>query len=96
MKTIPAQICIFEVLLQFIFKYLLVINTNLIPFIFQKSWSKMSIARGKLIQKVDTLLNADAVEWCPHPGLQDVLLCGTYKLLESPPLDHVCTNLLSD
>ncbi|CAG5125252.1 unnamed protein product, partial [Candidula unifasciata] len=51
----------------------------------------MNIAKGKPIQKVDTLLNADAAEWCPHPGLQNVLLCGTYKLLESTLSEHANT-----
>ncbi|KAL8590138.1 hypothetical protein ACOMHN_010333 [Nucella lapillus] len=40
--------------------------------------------RGPLtLQVMDTQLCADSVEWCPHQGLQDLLLCGTYQLLES-------------
>ena len=31
-------------------------------------------------QTLDTIYNADSVEWCPVPGLQDLLLCGTYQL----------------
>jgi hypothetical protein len=31
----------------------------------------------------DTILNADAVEFCPVKGLRDVLICGTYQLKES-------------
>ncbi|TFK77092.1 WD-40 repeat-containing protein [Pluteus cervinus] len=31
----------------------------------------------------DTILPADSVEFCPHPDANDILLCGTYKLLES-------------
>ena len=31
-------------------------------------------------QTLDTIYNADSVEWCPIPGLQDLLLCGTYQL----------------
>lgn len=50
----------------------------------------MNVTRGAALQKVDTILNADAVEWCPHVGHQEVLLCGTYKLLETPPEDLVC------
>lgn len=30
----------------------------------------------------DTGFPADAVEFCPHPLAQDILACGTYKLLE--------------
>lgn len=29
---------------------------------------------------VDTVLTADSVEWCPVPGLEGVLACGTYQL----------------
>lgn len=32
----------------------------------------------------DTTFPADSVEFCPHPGLQDVFVCGTYKLDQSP------------
>ncbi|XP_011445594.3 diphthine methyltransferase isoform X1 [Magallana gigas] len=35
-------------------------------------------------QVVDTGYYADSVEWCPHTGYHDVLLCGTYQLEESP------------
>ncbi|XP_005105145.1 diphthine methyltransferase [Aplysia californica] len=38
---------------------------------------------GKTIQKVDTVVNADSVEWCPYHDNQHILLCGTYKLQES-------------
>ena len=31
----------------------------------------------------DTVLNADAVEFCPVKGLRDLLICGTYQLKES-------------
>nr|XP_022317905.1 diphthine methyltransferase-like isoform X1 [Crassostrea virginica] len=31
-------------------------------------------------QAVDTGFYADSVEWCPHIGYHDVLLCGTYQL----------------
>ncbi len=33
-----------------------------------------------VLEEVDTLLTADAVEWCPAPGLEGVLACGTYQL----------------
>ena len=33
-------------------------------------------------QAVDTGFYADSVEWCPHSGYHDVLLCGTYQLDE--------------
>ena len=36
------------------------------------------------LQVVDTQLYADSVEWCPFEGMQHVLLCGTYQLLETP------------
>ncbi|XP_076458696.1 diphthine methyltransferase-like [Babylonia areolata] len=35
------------------------------------------------LQEIDTQLYADSVEWCPFEGMQDILLCGTYQLLES-------------
>ncbi|KAK7113565.1 diphthine methyltransferase-like [Littorina saxatilis] len=44
------------------------------------------------LQVIDTQLCADSAEWCPLEGLQDVLLCGTYQLLESEesaPSDQV-------
>ncbi|CAB3373633.1 Hypothetical predicted protein [Cloeon dipterum] len=34
------------------------------------------------LHTVDTVLNADCVAWCPHPGLQSLLLCSTYQLIE--------------
>ena len=37
------------------------------------------------LQTVDTQLYADSVEWCPFDGLQHILLCGTYQLLETSP-----------
>ncbi|KAK7003647.1 diphthine methyltransferase [Biomphalaria glabrata] len=39
------------------------------------------------LQKIDTCLNADSVEFCPYEGLQQFLLCGTYKLEESTKLN---------
>lgn len=35
------------------------------------------------LQEIDTEYCADSIEWCPHPGYQDVLLCGTYQLDQS-------------
>lgn len=32
----------------------------------------------------DTHLPADSVEFCPFPTAQDVLVCGTYQLIDSP------------
>ena len=32
----------------------------------------------------DTEYSADSVEWCPVPGFQHVLICGTYQLSDSP------------
>lgn len=42
----------------------------------------MAAEVSEAIQKVNTGLNADTVEWCPFEGLQHVLLCGTYQLQE--------------
>ena len=35
-----------------------------------------------MILELDTELTADAVEWCPHEGAQELLACGTYQLVE--------------
>ena len=32
----------------------------------------------------DTDWPADSVEFCPHPSAQDIFVCGTYKLEQSP------------
>jgi hypothetical protein len=34
------------------------------------------------LRAYDTDFPADAVEFCPHPLAQDILVCGTYKLIE--------------
>lgn len=36
-----------------------------------------------MYQTIDTIYNADTVEWCPVEGFQDLLLCGTYQLEEN-------------
>lgn len=33
-----------------------------------------------MLLEVDTKLTADSVEWCPCPGLEQLLACGTYQL----------------
>ena len=33
-------------------------------------------------QRLDTVLTADAVEWCHHHSYRSVLACGTYQLNE--------------
>ena len=38
------------------------------------------------LEKYDTSFPADAVEFCPHPLALDILVCGTYKLLEGGDL----------
>jgi len=38
------------------------------------------------LKKHDTGFPADTVEFCPHPLAQDILVCGTYKLLEERDL----------
>lgn len=43
---------------------------------------------------VDTGYYADSVEWCPHTGYHDVLLCGTYQLEESPKEVGIGSQLL--
>lgn len=35
---------------------------------------------NQLVEAFDTVLTADSVEWCPVPGLEDILACGTYQL----------------
>ena len=35
------------------------------------------------LHAVDTEYSADSVEWCPVPGFQHVLVCGTYQLADS-------------
>jgi len=49
----------------------------------------------KSLHLFDTEYSADAVEWCPVVGFQDLLLCATYQLvfevlicLFSPDLHH--------
>lgn len=32
------------------------------------------------LAEFDTQLTADSVEWCPVPGLEEILACGTYQL----------------
>ena len=32
------------------------------------------------LAEYDTVLTADSVEWCPAPGLEETLACGTYQL----------------
>ncbi|CAH1274345.1 RBBP4 [Branchiostoma lanceolatum] len=44
------------------------------------------------LQVLDTEYSADSVEWCPIPGYQDVMVCGTYQLAQQdfesqPPSD---------
>ena len=36
----------------------------------------------KSLHLFDTEYTADAVEWCPVVGFQDMLLCATYQLVE--------------
>ncbi|KNC84551.1 hypothetical protein SARC_03224 [Sphaeroforma arctica JP610] len=36
----------------------------------------------KTHKTIDTIYSADTVEWCPIPELADVLVCGTYQLLQ--------------
>jgi len=38
-------------------------------------------AEPKSLHCFDTEYTADAVEWCPVVGFQDLLLCATYQLV---------------
>lgn len=44
----------------------------------------------------DTGFYADTVEWCPIEGFKDVLVCGTYQLVESSNLTASASNLEGD
>lgn len=33
------------------------------------------------LDKVDTELSADCIEFCPHDGFHDIFVCGTYQVL---------------
>ena len=35
------------------------------------------------ITSIDTEYTADSIEWCPYPQYSDVLLCGTYQLVNN-------------
>uniref|UniRef100_A0A0K8SH93 methylated diphthine methylhydrolase n=1 Tax=Lygus hesperus TaxID=30085 RepID=A0A0K8SH93_LYGHE len=39
------------------------------------------------LTSLNTELNADAVEWCPIPGLENLLACATYELVEDEEQD---------
>ena len=45
----------------------------------------MASENVEILQTFDTNLHADSVEWCPLEGLQHIMLCGTYQLLEDAP-----------
>ncbi|KAF4623336.1 hypothetical protein D9613_001813 [Agrocybe pediades] len=34
----------------------------------------------------DTVFPADSLEFCPTAGSQNIFVCGTYKLLDQPPV----------
>ena len=40
----------------------------------------------KSLHCFDTSYSADAVEWCPVVGFQDLLLCATYQLITEVPV----------
>ena len=48
----------------------------------------------KSLHSFDTEYTADAVEWCPVVGFQDMLLCATYQLI-SEVSDHAVFDLKS-
>jgi diphthamide biosynthesis protein 7 len=35
---------------------------------------------------LDTVWPADSVEFCPHESASDIFVCGTYRLLDQPPV----------
>ncbi|KAF7347828.1 WD-REPEATS-REGION domain-containing protein [Mycena venus] len=43
-------------------------------------------ASRAFMDPTDTIFPADAVEFCPHPAAQDVLVCGTYNLEKNTDL----------
>lgn len=54
---------------------------------------RLGVARrvmNSLYMNFDTEYPADSVEFCPHEEFQDILVCGTYKLIEEKgtPSDH--------
>lgn len=59
----------------------------------ETAFFKMDVENTRTIKTVNTVLNADSVEWCPHLGMEDILLCGTYKLDESIPNNKVRVHL---
>lgn len=44
---------------------------------------------------LDTAWPADSVEFCPHESASDIFVCGTYRLLEQPPV-HAPSKLVDD
>lgn len=44
--------------------------------------SKADPLTAKSLARVDTEYSADSIEFCPHPGFEDLFVCGTYQVLE--------------
>lgn len=44
---------------------------------------------------LDTVWPADSVEFCPHESAFDIFVCGTYRLLDQPPV-HAPSKLVDD
>lgn len=40
------------------------------------------VRAAKSLANVDTLYSADSIEFCPFEGFQDLLVCGTYQIVE--------------
>jgi hypothetical protein len=60
----------------------LLFTTITVLAIFILSSSMEDVAKGESMQVLDTELYADSAEWCPYPTMNDILLCGTYQLVE--------------
>jgi len=54
----------------------------------------------KSLHSFDTDYRADAVEWCPVVGYQDLLLCATYQLVTEValclPVHTACCSIFSN
>jgi len=53
-----------------------------------------TVSAYKSLHSFDTQYTADAVEWCPVVGFQDMLLCATYQLITEVIRNCFVDNLL--
>ena len=40
------------------------------------------ISTARSLANADTIYSADCIEFCPFPGYENLLVCGTYQVLE--------------